>query len=269
MRKMHRNGRRIFMASRKYLEKTDVSILEETTAIIISVTSMVTQKTTRWALKSLTIMRWIKQQISSRQTASSSNGVTSRGYNAAVHEISHFTIRLVTNLIYLVRPFTSGRRYFPSRDAGVHWFNHIGLKTKDAPRDEKFWCTLFNLKSNDWIGDAALMSFDKVHHRIALFPTNETGVQHINFQVRETDDLMRSSYFLKGKADQDCVWPGSPRYVRCEVSLFRRTRRNGLRIFMRSKIIEPEDQWRPRQFPFTPESFCVWGSKPDIPEFRD
>ena len=70
----------------------------------------------------------------------------------------------------LVRPFTSGRRYFPSRDAGVHWFNHIGLKTKDAPRDEKFWCTLFNLKSNDWIGDAALMSFDKVHHRIASIP---------------------------------------------------------------------------------------------------
>jgi 2,3-dihydroxy-p-cumate/2,3-dihydroxybenzoate 3,4-dioxygenase len=32
-------------------------------------------------------------------------------------------------------------------------------------------------------------------------------------------------------------------------------------------MIEDPD-YRPRQFPFTPESFCVWGSKPDIPEFQ-
>jgi 2,3-dihydroxy-p-cumate/2,3-dihydroxybenzoate 3,4-dioxygenase len=31
---------------------------------------------------------------------------------------------------------------------------------------------------------------------------------------------------------------------------------------------EEEESYRPRQFPFAPESFCMWGSKPDIPEFR-
>ena len=36
------------------------------------------------------------------------------------------------------------------------------------------------------------------------------------------------------------------------------------------KHIRPEDEaaYRPRQFPFTPESFCIWGARPDIPEFR-
>jgi 2,3-dihydroxy-p-cumate/2,3-dihydroxybenzoate 3,4-dioxygenase len=36
------------------------------------------------------------------------------------------------------------------------------------------------------------------------------------------------------------------------------------------KHILPEEEasYRPRQFPFAPESFCMWGSKPDIPEFR-
>jgi 2,3-dihydroxy-p-cumate/2,3-dihydroxybenzoate 3,4-dioxygenase len=34
------------------------------------------------------------------------------------------------------------------------------------------------------------------------------------------------------------------------------------------RLIEDEATYRPRQFPFSPESFCMWGSKPDIPEFR-
>jgi len=35
-------------------------------------------------------------------------------------------------------------------------------------------------------------------------------------------------------------------------------------------LILPEEEasYRPRQFPFAPESFCMWGSRPDIPEFR-
>jgi 2,3-dihydroxy-p-cumate/2,3-dihydroxybenzoate 3,4-dioxygenase len=34
--------------------------------------------------------------------------------------------------------------------------------------------------------------------------------------------------------------------------------------------IAPEDEatYRTRQFPAEPSSFCMWGSKPDIPEFR-
>jgi 2,3-dihydroxy-p-cumate/2,3-dihydroxybenzoate 3,4-dioxygenase len=37
------------------------------------------------------------------------------------------------------------------------------------------------------------------------------------------------------------------------------------------KHIRPEDEsgYRPRQFPFAPESFCMWGARPDIPEFRE
>ena len=34
------------------------------------------------------------------------------------------------------------------------------------------------------------------------------------------------------------------------------------------RSITDEASYRPRQFPFEPSSFCMWGSKPDIPEFR-
>ena len=37
------------------------------------------------------------------------------------------------------------------------------------------------------------------------------------------------------------------------------------------RLIKPEDEanYLPRQFPFNAQSFCMWGAKPDIPEFRD
>jgi 2,3-dihydroxy-p-cumate/2,3-dihydroxybenzoate 3,4-dioxygenase len=174
-----------------------------------------------------------------------------------------------TKFDLVVRPFFSGVRFFPGRDSGVYWFNHIGLKTTDARRDEKFWTTLFNFRTNDWIGDAPLMSFDKVHHRFALFPTDKPGVQHINFQVKETDDIMRSSYFLQNRQVRIVFGPGRHATSGARFLYFEGPDGMVYEYSCGVRMIEPEDEWRPRQFPFTPESFCVWGSKPDIPEFRD
>ena len=166
------------------------------------------------------------------------------------------------------RPLKSTRRYFPTRDAGITEFSHVGLKTTNAPRDEIFWTTYFNIRPNDWIGDAALLSFDSLHHRIALFPADNPGIQHINFQVDSIDDVMRSYYFLSSEQVRIVFGPGrhatsgamflyfeGPDGMVYEYS-------NGVRI-----INDPN--YRPRQYPFTPEAFCVWGAKPDIPEFRD
>ena len=166
------------------------------------------------------------------------------------------------------RPQKSTRRYFPTRDAGITEFSHVGLKTTNATRDEIFWTTYFNIRPNDWIGDAALLSFDSLHHRIALFPADNPGIQHINFQVDSIDDVMRSYYFLSSEQVRIVFGPGrhatsgamflyfeGPDGMVYEYS-------NGVRI-----INDPN--YRPRQYPFTPEAFCVWGAKPDIPEFRD
>jgi 2,3-dihydroxy-p-cumate/2,3-dihydroxybenzoate 3,4-dioxygenase len=167
-----------------------------------------------------------------------------------------------------IRPHKATRRYFPSRDAGISEFSHVGLRTTNAKRDEAFWTTYFNIRPNDWIGDAGLLSFDAVHHRIALFPADRPGIQHINFQVEELDDVMRSFYFMTSQQVKIVFGPGrhatsgatflyfeGPDGMVYEYS-------NGVRI-----IDDPN--YRPRQFPFTTEAFCVWGSKPDVPEFRD
>ncbi len=165
----------------------------------------------------------------------------------------------------VVRPFHSGRRYFPSRDAGITEFSHIGIKTDDPVRDERFWSGLFNIRANDRIGDAALMSFDEVHHRIALFPTDHAGIQHINFQVESIDDIMRSHYFLTER--QVAIRFGPGRHPTSGAMFLYYEGPDGMTYEYSSGVRNVDETWRPRQLPFTDESFCMWGAHPNIPEF--
>jgi len=120
------------------------------------------------------------------------------------------------NAIELVaRPAHSGRRYFPSRDAGITGFSHIGLHSTAPRKDEAFWTTVCNARVSDWIGEAPLLRIDPVHHRVALFPSQRSGVQHINHQVESIDDVMRSYYFLREKtcgfaSDRGGIPPPAP-----------------------------------------------------------
>ena len=167
----------------------------------------------------------------------------------------------------VVRPYHSGQRCFLSRDAGITEFGHIGMNTTDGQRDEKFWCEVFNFRVSDRIGEAPLLRIDPVHHKVAAFPTDRPGIQHINFQVGSVDDVMSSWYFLQERNVEIAFGPGrhptstaiflyyyGPDGVIWEYS-------HGVRL------IEDEQSYVPRQFPWDSKSLCMWGSKPNIKEF--
>ena len=175
------------------------------------------------------------------------------------------------NVIDLVaKPAACGERYAPSRPAGITSFSHIGLRTSRPKEDEAFWTGFMNAKVSDWIGEAALLRIDEVHHKIALFPSKFPGVQHVNFQVESHDDVMRSFYHLTKNNVRIVFGPGrhptsgarflyfqGPDDVIYEYS-------TGVRMI----TAEDEKTYVPRQFPMVASSFCMWGSEPDIPEFR-
>lgn len=171
----------------------------------------------------------------------------------------------------VVRPFHSGERAFPSRDAGITHFSHIGLRTSDAPRDEAFWTKLLSARVSDWIGDAPLMRVNTIHHTLALFPSPTPGVQHINHQVEDIDDVMRSYYFLREKGVRIVFGPGRHPSSSAVFLYFAGPEGMVYEYSVGVKHILPgeEASYRPRQFPFAPESFCMWGARPDIPEFRE
>jgi 2,3-dihydroxy-p-cumate/2,3-dihydroxybenzoate 3,4-dioxygenase len=171
----------------------------------------------------------------------------------------------------VVRPQASGWRYFPSRDAGITGFSHIGLRSTDPPRDEKFWTQVMNARVSDRIGTAPLLRINEIHHTIALFPSDHPGVQHVNHQVESFDDIMRSWYHLKERGVRIVFGPG--RHPTSGAIFLYFEGPDGM-VFEYStgvKVFSPEDEktWQPRQFPFEPAGFCMWGSKPDIREFRD
>lgn len=185
-----------------------------------------------------------------------------------VMEFINFKDPTGNSIDLVLRPFASGRRYFASRDAGIDCFSHIGLKTSDAPRDEKFWTSLFNIHVNDWINHAALMTFDDVHHRIALFPTDEPGVQHINFQVHTHDDVMRSYYFLRDRQVRIAFGPGRHPVSRAMFLYFDGP--DGVVYEYSCGVPSMKDlpDFRPRQWPWQQWSLCMWGAIPDIREFN-
>ncbi|HUZ74461.1 MAG TPA: VOC family protein [Stellaceae bacterium] len=163
------------------------------------------------------------------------------------------------------RPYHSGVRYFPSRDAGITHFSHIGLYTRDAPRDERFWTGLCNARVSDWIGNAPLLRIDTAHHSLALFPAACNGVQHINHQVEDIDDVMRSWYFLKERGVKILLGPGRHPLSTAVMLYFRGPDGMVYEYSCGVKHIMPEDEagYRPRQFAFDQYAICMWGSVPD------
>lgn len=172
------------------------------------------------------------------------------------------------NIDLVVRPHHSGRRYFPSRDAGITAFGHIGLNTTDPRRDEAFWTEVFNARVSDRIGDAALLRIDPVHHKVAMFPTDKPGVQHINFQVASIDDVMRSWYFLRSQGVEIAFGPG--RHPTSTAMFLYFYGPDDIIYEYSHGVVRIEDDAGhvPRQFPFENSSFCMWGAVPNIKEFK-
>jgi len=173
------------------------------------------------------------------------------------------------NPIELVwRPAYSGQRYHGTRDAGITSFSHIGLCTTDPARDELFWTQVCNARVSDRIGDAPLLRIDEVHHSIALFPTNRSGIQHINHQVETGDDIMRSFNFLRDRQVNMVFGPG--RHPTSSAKFLYFEGPDGMVFEYSSGVRSIADEllYRERQFPFEARGFCQWGAKPEIREFK-
>lgn len=164
------------------------------------------------------------------------------------------------------RPFNSGVRYFPGRDAGVTGFSHIGLFSTDTARDTKFWTDVCNGRVSDWIGDTTFVRLNTMHHSVVLTPSRSTGIQHINHQVESIDDVMRSYYFLRTHNIKIIYGPGRHPISTAVMVYFEGP--DGL-VFEYScdvKHIMPEDEvgHRPRQFSYDHYNGCMWGSRPFV-----
>jgi 2,3-dihydroxy-p-cumate/2,3-dihydroxybenzoate 3,4-dioxygenase len=201
------------------------------------------------------------------------NGITATAADARAlarrkaRAMASFRDRSGNTFELVVRPETSGWRYFPSRDAGVTGLAAVALRTISNGADEALWTTLFNGRVSDWVGDAAFIRFDNAHHRLALHPSNRAGVLAIEYGVEGMNQIMQAMYFLRSAQVKIVHGPGRRptsdqlflTFVGPDDILFSYVA-EGARI-------ADDGAHRPRQFARKRLSFCAWGSESTVPEF--
>lgn len=165
----------------------------------------------------------------------------------------------------VVRPTQSGRRYFPTRDAGIVAFHGVGLRSTDSTRDLAFWRAL-GAEVSDWVGDIAYLRIDGLHHRVALYPSKRNGLLYAAFEVEALDQIMQNSYFMQESQIRIVQGPGREATSR---QIFLHVEGpDGLIFSYVNGMAELGEKPRlARQFPLAPGSLCDWGSESkDVPE---
>lgn len=147
------------------------------------------------------------------------------------------------------------------RPAGITEFGHLCVDAPDVEAAYEWWSTYFNIKISDWIGDwAALMRFDPVHHKLAVFKGSEPGLCHMNFQVESIDDVMRSWNFLLEQGVEIEQGPGRHPQSTAIFVYFKGPEGLTYEYSYGVRLIEDDEAWQPRMFdPQHPKSIDMWG----------
>jgi len=166
----------------------------------------------------------------------------------------------------VVRPAQSGRRYFPSRDAGITGFQGVGVRTTSLAKDLQFWTEILNARVCDRVGDITYLQIDDRHHRLALYPSKRKGILEVSLDVESFDCVMQGNYFMKDR--QVKVLQGPGRETVSGQTFLRFQGPDGM-MFSYVHGMEATGSRRPRQFNLGNESLCSWGSHcADVPELR-
>jgi len=107
------------------------------------------------------------------------------------------------------------------------------------------------------------------HHQFALFPADGPGVQHVNHQVDSIDDLLKAVYYLQDRGVRIVFGPG--RHATSGGYFLYFEGLDGVTFEYSTsdrKIINDDENYRPRQFALEDETFCLFGATPDIKEFQ-
>ncbi|QJY47739.1 VOC family protein [Pseudonocardia broussonetiae] len=170
-------------------------------------------------------------------------------------------VELVCGQVTIPRPVHFGRA------AGITEFGHICLDAPDTREAYAFWSSLFNIRISDWIGDrAALMRFDPVHHKLAVFQGDRPGLCHMNFQVASLDDVMRSWHVLERAGVEIELGPGRHPQSTAVFLYFKGPEGLTYEYSWGVRRIEDDDAWRPRYFdPAEPDAVDLWAGPTSKP----
>lgn len=159
----------------------------------------------------------------------------------------------------VLRPANSGRRYFPSRDAGVTGLESVGLRSRALSDDLKLWTAILGAEVTDRAGDVTYLGLDHKHHRIALYPSDEAGIVYVSYGVESLDAIMQNNYFVQERQIKIVHGPGREP---ASGQIFLRFAGPEGHVFSYGHgLNDIALHHRPRQFTPEASSLCEWGSE--------
>ena len=167
----------------------------------------------------------------------------------------------------VLRPALSGRRYFPSRDAGVTGLQSVGLRSRAVADDLKLWTTILGARVTDRVGEVTYLGIDQKHHRLVLYPSDKAGLVYVSYGVESMDAVMQNNYFVGERQIKILHGPGREP---ASGQIFLRFAGPEGHVFCYGYGLKDIDAThRPRQFTLEASSLCEWGSEcADIGELR-
>lgn len=167
----------------------------------------------------------------------------------------------------VLRPAQSGRRYFPSRDAGVTGLQGVGLRSRAIKDDLRLWTAILGAEVTDRVGEITYLGIDQKHHRIALYPSDKSGLIYVSYGVESMDAVMQNNYFVQER--QIKIMHGPGREPASGQMFLRFAGPEGYVFSYGFGLSDLEPQHRPRQFTPEASSLCEWGSAcTDIAELQ-
>jgi 2,3-dihydroxy-p-cumate/2,3-dihydroxybenzoate 3,4-dioxygenase len=167
----------------------------------------------------------------------------------------------------VLRPAQSGRRYFPSRDAGITGLQSIGLRSRVIEEDLKLWTTILGARITDRVGEVTYLGIDQKHHRVVLYPSDKAGLVYVSYGVESMDAVMQNNYFVQERQIKVVHGPG--REPTSGQIFVRFAGPEGYVFSYGFGLKDIDSSHRPRQFTAEASSLCEWGSEcADIAELQ-
>lgn len=114
------------------------------------------------------------------------------------------------NVVELIASVDQVRDPYGNRDVKPTSLNHVVLHTRDRARLEQFYGGTLGFKLSDTLAD--FMTFWRCnanHHSIAFASApGHTGLNHVAFDVRDWQDLMRAVFFMGERGVRRMWGPG-------------------------------------------------------------
>lgn len=167
----------------------------------------------------------------------------------------------------VLRPALSGRRYFPSRDAGVTGLQGVGLRSTAIKDDLKLWTAILGARVTDRVGEITYLAIDQKHHRVVLYPSDRAGLVYISYGVESMDAVMQNNYFIQERQIKIAHGPG--REPASGQIFLRFAGPEGYVFSYGYGLSDLDTHHRPQQFTLEASSLCEWGSEcTDIAELQ-